>query len=125
MQPMIRPNTPAAPPAKRVTIITVIAILTIVLGALAFYVFNLVTAMIFWISAALLLLIQSISIQVQAINQRLEILTKEMSAMRQLLAITVVRGNPGAKGEHEPEQRKATSEGASTHRGPVPQPAGD
>jgi hypothetical protein len=125
MQPMIRPNKPATPPTKSITVITVVAVLTILIGALAFVIGHPAVAFIFWVAASILLLIQSIGTQVRAINQRLETLTKEMSAMRQLLTITVVRGNAGAGGEHESEKHKTHSENAAVHRGPVPQPAGD
>jgi cobalamin biosynthesis protein CobD/CbiB len=128
MQPMIRPNKPATPPIKRFSgvAVTVLAVVMIVTGVLSLPLGEISTAVFSWVAAAMLLLIQGIAMYIRAANEQLETLNKEMSAMRQLLAITVMRGNPGAKGEHESEQRKTTPEGAHpVHRGAVPQPAGD
>ncbi len=125
MQSMVRPNKPDTPASKRFSAVTILAILTMALGAVSLALGEISLAAFSWVAASMLLLVQGIATHMRTTNEQLEAMAKELSAVRQLLAITVMRGNPGAKGEHEPEQRKATPEGASTYRGPVPQPAGD
>jgi hypothetical protein len=125
MQSMVRPNKSSTPLSKRFSAITILAILTMILGTASLVLGEISLASFSWVAASMLLLVQGIATHMRTTNEQLEAIAKELSAVRQLLAITVMRGNPGAKGDHEPEKHKTPPEGTSVHRGPVPQPAGD
>ncbi len=125
MQSMVRPNKSSTPPSKRFSAITILAILTMALGAVSLALGEISLSAFSWVAASMLLLVQGIAAHMRTTNEQLEAMAKELSAIRQLLAITVMRGNPGAKGDHEPEKHKTPPENVGVHRGPVPQPAGD